>query len=194
MTDKRCTIIGSRETPFEIFRLTVKLTYCLVEEGYAIYSGGCPLGMDKAAYLGMSRHKTSDRSRHRIYIGWNGLDNLYHDPDQGIIDPTRSPYYEKASELAEQARGGWYGLRKGGIALHSRNPFQVLGDDLNSPTDFVVCWAPLKKDGVNVTGGTGTAVRIALDRDIPVYNLIHSDVEASVREYIDGFVRYRRRR
>jgi hypothetical protein len=49
----------------------------------------------------------------------------------------------------------------------ARNCQQVLGQNLNLPVDFVVCWT---KDG-GKTGGTGQALRIADDLNIPIYNL-----------------------
>ena len=52
-------------------------------------------------------------------------------------------------------------------ALHSRNAMQVLGFDLDDPVDFVLCWTP----GGNKLGGTATAIRIAEDHNVPVYNL-----------------------
>jgi hypothetical protein len=51
--------------------------------------------------------------------------------------------------------------------MHGRNAQIVLGDDLKTPVDFVVCWTP---DG-KLTGGTAMALRIAFDYDIPIFNL-----------------------
>jgi hypothetical protein len=59
--------------------------------------------------------------------------------------------------------------------LHGRNSLQVLGDNLKTPSGFLVCWT---KDGATShyersidTGGTGTAISIATAYDVPVYNL-----------------------
>ena len=57
----------------------------------------------------------------------------------------------------------------------ARNTYQVLGLDLMSPVDFVICWTPLGRDD----GGTGQAIRIANAHNIPVYNTRNKDaVEA----------------
>ena len=53
----------------------------------------------------------------------------------------------------------------------ARNCHQVLGQDLKTPVDFIVCWT---KDG-GESGGTGQALRIARDLNIPVYNLYFED-------------------
>jgi hypothetical protein len=65
--------------------------------------------------------------------------------------------------------------------LLARNAFQVLGDDLRTPSRFVVCWTKNGKD----VGGTGTTIRIAQKFNIPVYNLhdmTKSDILADIRE------------
>ena len=46
----------------------------------------------------------------------------------------------------------------------ARNGYQVLGADLQTPTDFIICYT---KDGKG-EGGTGQALRIAKDYDIQV--------------------------
>lgn len=168
--------IGSREAPDNVLKLTATFANILAELGYSLYSGGCPIGMDNAFAKGAYSHKTSDKSKNRIYIAWNGMGDLYHDPVFGIYDATRFENREQAKELAYKARGSFEGLKQGGILLHSRNPHQVLGDDLNSPVEFVLTWAkPVGKQG-HVKGGTGTAVAIALEHKIPVYNLYYEDI------------------
>lgn len=58
-----------------------------------------------------------------------------------------------------------------GWQLMCRNAMQILGRDGNTPVDFVVCWT---KDG-KASGGTGQAIRIAKEFDIPVYNLYNNN-------------------
>ena len=48
---------------------------------------------------------------------------------------------------------------------------ELKGDDLKTPSDFVICWT---KDGKD-TGGTGQAMRIATYYWIPVYNLFYPE-------------------
>ena len=59
----------------------------------------------------------------------------------------------------------------------------MLGDDLDQPVSFVVCWTP----GGEVTGGTGQALRIAADPqyNIPVFNLALHRPEA-LWEWLNG--------
>jgi hypothetical protein len=58
--------------------------------------------------------------------------------------------------------------------LLARNMKQIFGHDGCTPVDFVVCWTPLGKDD----GGTGYAIRAALDHGIPVYNLRNEEDRA----------------
>ena len=52
-----------------------------------------------------------------------------------------------------------------------RNVHQVLGYDLETPTDFIVCYTKDDKD----QGGTGQALRIAYDRTIPIIDFRKDD-------------------
>ena len=64
----------------------------------------------------------------------------------------------------------WMGFN-GAKKLMARNCHQVLGLDLKTPVDFIVCWT---KDGT-INGGTGQALRIAEAYNIPVYNLFFEE-------------------
>ena len=61
-----------------------------------------------------------------------------------------------------------------------RNVHQVLGYDLEAPTDFIVCCT---KDDEN-QGGTGQALRIAYDRTIPVVNFSKEGAKELLNETI----------
>lgn len=185
MLRKTYACIGSRETPENIVKLTVKFANILAELGYAIYSGGCPLGMDMGGYRGAYSHPTSDKSKNRIYSSWEGMSGFRHCPDMGIYVPQNHfDNFQQAHDLGLKARGSWNGLGRGGIAHHSRNPYQVLGDDLASPVDFVLTWAPYARKGAPyVKGGTATAVQIAVDHNIPIYNLIDPELEDRIQYF-----------
>jgi len=62
--------------------------------------------------------------------------------------------------------------------LMARNANQILGSDLQSPVNFVICAALGSKfddngDLSDTKGGTGQAVRIAYKHKIEVFNLLH---------------------
>lgn len=185
MLRKTYACIGSRKTPANIIKLTIRFTNILAELGYAMYSGGCPEGMDKAGQYGAYAHGSSDKSKNRIYSSWEGMSGIKHNPEFGAYVPQdHFDNYEQAQALGLKARGSWEGLGRGGIAHHSRNPYQVLGDDLQSPVDFVLTWAPYARKGAPyVTGGTATAVKIAVEHNIPIYNLIDPELEDRIEYF-----------
>jgi hypothetical protein len=58
----------------------------------------------------------------------------------------------------------------------ARNSYCVLGEDLQSPVDFVLTWTP----NCALVGGTAQGLRIAMDYNIPIFNLADERVLADV--------------
>jgi hypothetical protein len=74
---------------------------------------------------------------------------------------------QDAFVMAAQFHPAWDRLSAAARKFHARNCHQILGADLSTPVNFVVCWTP---DG-KVTGGTGQALRLALHHNITIFNL-----------------------
>jgi hypothetical protein len=72
-----------------------------------------------------------------------------------------------ALEHARQFHPKWDACSEYAQMLHARNSLIMLGDYMDVPVSFVVCWTP----GGAVTGGTGQALRVAAHYGIPVFNL-----------------------
>lgn len=137
------TGIGSRETPDDVCDLMSSLAMKLRIRGFTLRSGGAK-GADSA-----------------FEKGAGSLKEIF----------TSSDATSEALELASRYHPNWGRCNDWARALHARNGFQILGRDLKSPTDFVICWT---KDG-KASGGTGQALRIAKDFNIPVFNLHNLD-------------------
>lgn len=73
---------------------------------------------------------------------------------------------DKAFEIAEKYHPYFQNLSEDIKKLHARNSHQVLGKDLNTPASFIICYTPKGKG----TGGTGQALRIAKDYNIPIFD------------------------
>ena len=137
--------IGSRETPQNVCDFMTQLAVALEKMGYVLHSGGAD-GADTA----FARKVKSENKK--IYYAVRG---------------EKSPEAQKiALDFHQNQRA---------LFLMARNSFQVLGDDLKTPVDFVICWT---KDGCEShetrtrdTGGTGQAIELASRHNIPVYNL-----------------------
>lgn len=152
------TGIGSRGTPLEIGELETKLAEKLEEMGYTLRSGGAQ-GSDTYFEAGVKKLK-------EIYIPWKSF-------GLGIIPE----YSEFADRLIQSVHPAYEKLSQGAKKLHLRNVNQVLGQDLNTPSKFLICWAPTDKKGVP-KGGTRTAWKIAEMYNIPRFNLaIEEDLE-----------------
>ena len=144
--------IGSRETPITLEPIISQIVTELNSQEYTLRSGGAD-GADT-----LFEHHAIKKE---IYLPWHGFNrngsNLY-------------TLTAKAFTLAEKYHPAWGRLSQAAKKLMARNCYQILGHDLKTPVDFVVCWT---KDGK--TGGTGQALRIAEDLNISVYNLYWQD-------------------
>lgn len=167
--------IGSRETPEAILALMRRTAAVLYRRGWTLRSGGAD-GADHAFYAGVAQVPDYNPEQVKIYLGWNGMKGhggirLYEDPSRGFYNSTLYSTHEEAQLIAQGLHGAWEKLGNGGRLLHTRNVFQILGDDLDSPVRMVICYAkPVGTSGA-VKGGTNTAVKLALLKGIDVINL-----------------------
>lgn len=173
--NKYYTMIGSRSTPKSVLELMENIAHDLKQQGYIGRSGGAN-GADQALEDGCL---TGTLEGCHIYLPWNGFNGKYAS-ERGYIDTPKMKNYEKAQRVASEYHPAWGNCKRGARAMHTRNVYQVLGHDLATPSEFVICYAEPQGTKGHVKGGTGQAVRIAIDNNIPVINLWHDcnkDVE-----------------
>ena len=144
--------IGSRETPMEYRQLMSNIAEELANAGFILRSGGAS-GADEAFEIGCDRV----RGNKEIYLPWKG----FNGSDSILIVKDK-----RAFDIARKYHPNYSALKQGAQKLMARNSHQILGLNLESPVDFVICWT---KDGKG-QGGTGQALRIAKDYDIPVFD------------------------
>lgn len=84
-----------------------------------------------------------------------------------------------AIEVAPHVKFARYGVQ----IMHGRNPFQIFGQDLNDPVDFVLCWTKYGK----IEGGTATAINLALKNNIPVFNLGAVDGLSKFKQFMKQY-------
>ena len=153
---KYYTGIGSRIIPKYIEDFFIILGEWFAKKGYCLRSGHAD-GSDKAFELGCDKV----HGKKEIYLPWKGfndsISNLYLD---------NMEYKFEAEKIAKIYHPYWFNLKQGAKRLQSRNSFQVLGQDLNTPCDFIICYT---KNGKG-QGGTGQAIRIAKDKYVPVFD------------------------
>ena len=132
--------IGARQTPVNILEEMTRLANILKYD-YTLRSGGAR-GADTAFERGVGTEK-----------------------DIWLANSTRlTPAH---FEIAEHYHPAWNRCSSYVRRLHARNTGILLGEDLLTPVEFVICWTP----NGDIVGGTGQALRVAYDNQIPVYNL-----------------------
>lgn len=144
--------IGSRETPENVQEYFALIATLFAYKGIVLRSGGAQ-GADKAFEIGCDKVN----GQKEIYLPWRRFENS--DSNLIISNP-------KAYQIAEQFHPYWHNLKEGAKKLQARNSHQVLGEDLETPSSFVLCWT---KNGMG-SGGTGQAIRIADHYNIPVFD------------------------
>lgn len=187
------TLIGSRETPPDIMQLMVKFADKACSFGYVGRSGGAG-GADTCLEDGVKVFQskvnlapTSGSEFMEIYLPWrdfNGRDSL------------SSGYYTlpwlhnkcEAEGIASEVHPAWDKCSQGVKKLHTRNIYQLLGQDLKTASRFVLCWAkPKDKDRKtdHVQGGTGTAVKLGIDNGVEIINLYWDEQRKRIEEWVN---------
>ena len=138
--------IGSRETPEDILLFMTRVASILEQCDYTLRSGHA-VGADKAFEKGVK-----DKNNKEIFVHKDAKPWAFETVKKYI--PNDRP----------QTFDSWQPYVKG---LLARNMMQVLGEDGNSPVDFVVCWTRVGDYQTSEVGGTGYALRCAVDRGIP---------------------------
>jgi hypothetical protein len=156
---KYIAVIGSRDIPNEYYDKLADIVRVL-QRRYIIRSGGAN-GSDHVVTEYVAAH------RRQIYIPWDGFNGLYDSSQTGVINAQKLTSKNLSYELAEKYHPYWHNLKDGAKRLMARNSHQVMGMDMETPVDFIVCYTKSGK----ATGGTGQAIRIAEKMNIPVYNI-----------------------
>lgn len=162
------TGIGSRETPQSILSLMKDYSVKMAKDNHILRSGGAN-GADSAFEEGC----LSENGKMEIYLPWKGFENK---SGNGYI----SDIPKEAFDIAAKFHPNWNACSFGARKLHSRNICQILGKDLNTKTDLVVCWT---KDG-KASGGTGQAIRIAEHYGIRILNLKRENDLEEIKQYL----------
>jgi hypothetical protein len=148
-----------------VLQVMRKVAHRLSELGYTLLSGGAG-GADEAFEEGCRLQGCFGKKE--IYLPWPGFRHLKG--RRCVTLPSA-----EAFRVAEAVHPAWKRLNDTAQALMARNSHQVLGADLRSPVDFVVCWTPdaceTEVGRSRETGGTGQAIGLADRWGIPVVNL-----------------------
>lgn len=165
--------VGSREVPEEHVPTLMWVGRCMALLGGVLCTGDAP-GSDTYFYLGYNQGKRDNMPPAQVYYTRlkKQRAGLFHDPLNGMHEAERYETYEAAKALAFKARGSFEGLFPSGIALHTRNAFQVLSEELCFPRWITVFWAePANKKQTRWKGGTNTSIQISIMHGVKKVNL-----------------------
>lgn len=154
--------------------LQKRIATVLEKENYILRSGRA-IGSDIAFESGVTEIKNK-----KIYIAWETENDRYGENGVVKID---NEILKKCDLYVNKIHGNPLALKQGARKLQQRNICQVLGEDLISPSEFVIFYAIPYTNG-RVKGGTNTAVMLAKSKNIPTYNLY----DYKVFEYFIKFV------
>lgn len=146
--------VGSRDTPQVILNDMKEIARVLRDAGYVLNSGGAG-GADSAFEFGAGDLK-------QIFLPYDGFNGRRVDDVHFFM-----PDNPAAKKIAAKYHPNWNRCGFAAKRFHTRNSYQVLGMDLKTPVDFVICYT----EGGLLKGGTAQAMRIAKDHDIPIFNL-----------------------
>lgn len=173
--------IGSRLAPDKALKCMKKIAERMSELGFTLHSGGAN-GADAAFQSGSTRSI--------IYLPWTEFNGAQESLKHQIMNQPSS----EAIRLAEHLHANWKSLGPAAKKLIARNGHQVLGTNLRSPVDCVICWtsdgAETAQQRSQATGGTGQAIELANWFRIPVFNLKKPDAMARLSAWITSHPHY----
>lgn len=157
--------IGSRETPPEVIEWMETLGEQLALAGWTLRSGFAD-GADNAFARGAER----GNGAMELYVPWPGFNDAPTD-HPAIICSQDLPLeiQNHMHDIAEAFHPNWTACSPAAKKLHARNVPQIIGRDLSTAVACVICWTPGGKHG----GGTGQAIRIAKNLQIPIFDLFN---------------------
>ena len=188
----RIALIGSRQLEqkqeyFEDIKLCYNVCMRLAQLGITFTSGLCEIGMDgiaqkaysKAVDLGLAKE-----SQFEVYVADQYNIRRSTLPRKHLAIVRNKDLISETERIASEVHPAWDRCNEWARGMHSRNCHQILGYDLQSPVDAVICWTPNGK----IQGGTATAIRISLKYNIPVFNLGTKDKESvlqSIKKFLE---------
>lgn len=175
--------VGARSTPAAIVK-SMELIGAQLSDRWLLRSG-----FSGNADLAFGRGAQSAGGSFEMYLPWEGFNSAPINDIRFIVPNWTHELLDIASEaynLDPEVIAGykvdWRRLKDTTKCLMARNVCQVLGKDLRSPANMLVCWT---KNGAAV-GGTGQAIRIARRFDIPVFNLRSKQDQLALCQFVEN--------
>ena len=188
----RIALIGSRDLEKESghersIKLCYNVAYSFARLGITFTSGLAALGMDaiaQKAYSAAVNDGIATLEQFEVYVANQNEINKSRLPNKNRSIVMNQELLEDIEQITASIHPAWHNCNEWARGMHMRNVHQILGYDLNSPVDAVVTW--VKEDAYgNPKGGTATAIKLAREYGIPVFNLNTPDVQKVLYEIKD---------
>lgn len=159
------TGIGAHATPPDVLDLMAAIARHSARQGIVLRSGGSP-GADVAFEAGCG---DGPKEIFVPWAGFNGNPSPLVMTDGLLARVSGSDAWQALREAlaAETLRVDLDGIADEQRRLYARDVCEVLGADLSTPSERVVCWTPLTGE----REGTRIALYVARDAGIPSENL-----------------------
>lgn len=174
--------IGSRKAYPRMMDLANEIADYLADNGYTLRHGNA-LGMDKA-FAGKSQPR--EKNEEGVVTRWMNYNFYTQDWQEEVYTASDADYETLA--IARELHPTPASLSPYALNLMARNANQILGKNLDTLVDFVVCWTP---DGCEShetrsakTGGTGQAISIASLLGVPIINLANDNYTERIVEIV----------
>lgn len=165
INQKIITIIGSRETPQLELDFIEEMAEKFALNSWILRSGAAK-GADKAGEDGFDKVQ----GEKEIYLPWKG----FMSSSSTLISPEFSNWQNAVSLMLFLHPNPKAAKAKETVMkLLARDIYQILGKDLNKPSDLVLCYTP----NGELKGGTALALRVCqwykeeTDNEIPIINI-----------------------
>ena len=152
--------IGSKTINGIIKNEFMKIGSKLATLGYILRSGG-----SKGADLAFEQGCDAANGLKEVFVPWvrfNGNKSTLILPQaipELVVSITQQVLYPHWNKVSEKMR-----------RLYARNVYQILGEDLNSPAKFVVCYTEKSYNDLMIIDETLFSPKLAEQYNIPVYN------------------------
>ncbi len=185
------TLIGSRNTPQDVLNLMTKFAYKAASKGYTTRSGAAD-GADTCAEEGaLNFIKDNNLSPEKadslmeIYLPWKDF-NGRKSSNYGYKTLPILPCKNEAFAIAERIHPAWERCSNGARSLHARNTMQCLGENLDKPSRFILCYGESEKKGsVIPKGGTRSCCKLGEEYLVEIFNLYLEEHLKRVEEWVN---------
>ncbi|WP_205617365.1 A1S_2505 family phage non-structural protein [Pelomicrobium methylotrophicum] len=162
---------GARHAPLPVLRRMTRIAQRLEARGYVLRTGGGN-DTDSAFEAGCAKKE--------VFLPWPGFNGR-----TSAFDSVS----EEALAVASAAHPAFRRLTAEARLLAGRESHRILGADLRTPADFLVCWTP---DGAQSeaeigreTGEAALAIALADRWAVPVFNLARADALERLAALLD---------